>query len=208
MNTGLDAQYQYILDPHTITAQVAYMRQRTNYSPNTVAANVGAGSPFGFVAADGITPLADPNDSDTTNTFRAKLSYIYQAKYGGSLAFFNLTGTTNTAHQTSGYDPIFGITSDPGGSLGATGVSQRVNGNLSGNPATRGLTYEAFWMPVQYARVGVQYTAYSKYNGATDNYDGLGKTRRTTIRSFSMCGVRIEIPVEVPNRNRYAAYPT
>lgn len=184
LNTGLDAQYQYILDPHTITAQVAYMRQRTNYSPNTVAANVGAGSPFGFVAADGITPLADPNDSDTTNTFRAKLSYIYQAKYGGSLAYFNLTGTTNTAHQTSGYDPIFGITSDPGGSLGATGVSQRVNGNLSGNPATRGLTYEAFWMPVQYARVGVQYTAYSKYNGATDNYDGLGRNAQDNNSLF------------------------
>ncbi|BCB27120.1 cytochrome c [Sulfurimicrobium lacus] len=176
LSTGLDAQYQYILDPHTITAQLAYMRQRTNYSANTVAGNAGAGSPLGFVAADGVTPLADPNNSDTTNTFRAKLSYVYQAKYGGSLAYFNLTGSTNTANQTSGYDPTTGlITSDPNGLLGATALSTRVNGNLSGNPATRGFTYEAFWMPVQYARVGVQYTAYSKYNGATDNYDGLGR---------------------------------
>jgi hypothetical protein len=32
-----------------------------------------------------------------------------------------------------------------------------------------------FWTPVQYLRLGVQYTAYSKYNGATHNYDGFGR---------------------------------
>lgn len=183
-NTGLDAQYQYLLDPHTITAQVAYMRQKTNYSANTIAGNAGIGSPSGFVAADGVTPLADANSADTTNTFRAKLSYIYQAKYGGSLAYFNLTGTTNTANQMSGFDPVTGtITStDPLG-LGSV-LSTRVGGNLSGNPATRGLTYEAFVMPVQYVRVGVQYTAYSKFNGASDNYDGLGRNARDNNSLF------------------------
>ena len=184
-NTGVDAQYQYILDPHTVTAQAAYMRQKTNYSANTIAANLGAGSAHGFFAADGITPLADGNDSDTTNVFRAKLTYVYQAKYGGSLAYFNQTGTTNTANQTSGYDPVTGlITSDPGGVLGATGVSERVGGNLSGNPGQRGFTYEAFVMPVQYVRIGAQYTAYSKYNGAKDNYDGLGRNARDNNTLF------------------------
>ena len=183
-NTGVDAQYQYILDPHTITAQVAYMRQKTNYSVNTVNANAGIGSPLGFVAADGVTPLADANASDTTNVFRTKLTYVYQAKYGGSLAYFNLTGTTNTANQTSGYDPATGtITStDPLG-LGSV-LSSRVGGNLSGNPATRGFTYEAFVMPVQYVRVGAQYTAYNKYNGAGDNYDGLGRNARDNNSVF------------------------
>ena len=27
-NNGIDAQYQYILDPHTVTAQLAYMQQQ------------------------------------------------------------------------------------------------------------------------------------------------------------------------------------
>lgn len=181
LNTGIDTQYQYILDPHTITAQLAYMRQKTNHSANTVAANhEGATSPY--FGADGITPTAPFNDTDTTNTFRAKLSYVYQAKYGGSLAYFNLTGTTNTALQSSGYDSNGQITStDP---LGTGITSTRVNGNLSGNPATRGLTYEAFWMPVQYARVGAQYTAYNKYNGASDNYDGLGRNARDNNSLF------------------------
>lgn len=182
-NTGVDAQYQYLLDPHTITAQVAYMKQKQNYSANTVADVNANGAPEVFVDAAG-NPLAPVNDSDTTKTLRAKLTYIYLAKYGGSLSYFNLTGTTNTLNQTSGFDPAFGITSDRGGLLGATGVSQRVGGNLSGNPATRGLTYEAFWMPVQYARVGVQYTAYNKFNGATDNYDGLGRNARDNNSLF------------------------
>ncbi len=182
LNTGLDAQYQYILDPHTVTAQVAYMRQKTDYSANTVAANHDGTNVSPYFAADGITPLAPFNDSDTTNVFRAKLTYVYQAKYGGSLAFFNLTGTTNTALQSSGYDSNGQVTSNDPMETGI--ASTRVNGNLSGNPATRGLTYEAFWMPVQYARVGVQYTAYDKYNGATDNYDGLGRNARDNNSLF------------------------
>jgi len=161
-NTGVDAQYQYILDPHTITVQLAYMRQKQDHSVNTLA---GTSS---YNLADGSTPVNPYSASDTTNTFRAKLSYVYQAKYGGSLSFFNLTGTTNTLNQTSGYV----------GTTITSADSTRVTGNLSGNPASRGWTYEAFWMPVQYVRVGAQYTAYSKYNGASDNYDGFGRNAK------------------------------
>ncbi len=175
-STGVDAQYQYILDPHTITAQLAYMRQETNYSVNTLG---GATAPTTFVLADGVTPVAPVNNSDTTNTLRAKLSYVYQARYGGSLAYFNKTGTTNTLNQTSGYDPV-----GCGGTVICNASSIRVNGNLSGNPATRGMTYEAFWTPVQYVRVGVQYTAYSKFNGASDNYDGFGRNARDNNTLF------------------------
>lgn len=176
-NTGIDAQYQYLLDPHTVTVQAAYMRQKQDYSVNTVA---DAASPF--FLADGVTPVAAASPSDTINIFRTKLSYIYRAKYGGSVSFFNRTGTTNTLNQSSGFDSNGQITStDP---LGTGITSARVTGNLSGNPATRGWTYEAFWMPVQYARIGVQYTAYSKFNGASENYDGLGRNPRDNNTLF------------------------
>jgi hypothetical protein len=176
-SVGVDAQYQYILDPHTVTAQLAFMRQTVNYSANTIA---NAASPY--FLADGVTPVAAANPSDITNTLRAKVSYIYLAKVGGSLGFFNLTGTTNTLNQTSGYDSNGQITStDP---LGTGITSTRVGGNLSGNPATRGFTYEAFWLPIQYMRVGVQFTAYNKYNGATNNYDGFGRNARDNNSLF------------------------
>jgi hypothetical protein len=149
---GFDAQYQYLLDPHTVTVQAAYMTSKIRYS------DAMANQPVNFVDSLG-NPLANTNASDKTNILRAKLTYIYQAKYGGSLGYFNRTGTTNTLNQTSGYDPTTGlITSDPTGALGATVLSTRVGGNLSGDPATSGFTYEAFWTPVQYVRVGLQYT--------------------------------------------------
>ena len=164
-DVGVDAQYQYLLDPHSVTAQFAYARNRHTY-PDYLA-----GQSVAFVGPTG-ADLPLTNGSDTTNVLRAKLTYVYQARYGGSLGFFNLTGSTNTANQSSGYDPAtLTITSDPA----AGAPSARVNGNLSGDPATRGWTVEAFWTPIQYIRLGAQYTAYAKYNGASSNYDGLGR---------------------------------
>ena len=125
-NTGVDAQYQYILEPHTITAQLAYMRQETAYSDNSI-----------------ITAAGDVGLTDTTYMSRAKVSYVYHAKYGGSLAYFNSTGSTSVIQTT--------------------------------DPSTNGMTFEAFWIPKQNIRVGAQYTAYNKYQGATDNYDGAGR---------------------------------
>jgi hypothetical protein len=131
---GLDAQYQYLLDPHSITAQVAYMRNQTRNS-----------------AAD-----ASPNETNTVKVLRGKMTYVYQAKYGGSLGFFNQSGNDNAAN----------IVTDP---------AEQVDGNLTGSPAIRGWTLEAFWTPIQYLRVGAQYTLYSRFNGARSNYNGLGR---------------------------------
>jgi len=141
---GVDAQYQYLLDPHTITVQAAYMRDHHRVP--------------GFLADQPVfdvngTALPNTNSADNTNVFRAKGSYIWQAKYGTSLAFFNQTGTRDSAL----YDPT------------------RVGGNIAGSPAVRGWTSEVFWTPVQYLRLGVQYTVYDKYNGASHNYDGFGR---------------------------------
>jgi hypothetical protein len=167
-NVGLDGQYQYLLDPNSITGQLVY--QRTSHDFPGFLAN----QPVPFVDQFG-NPLPNTNSSDSTNLLRAKLTYVYRAKYGGSVGFFNLTGTTNTANQTSGYSPDTStITSDST----AAAPSQRVGGNLTGNPATRGMTLEAFWTPVQYVRIGAQYTLYNKYNGASTNYDGFGRNAR------------------------------
>ena len=42
-------------------------------------------------------------------------------------------------------------------------------------PGTRGWTLEAFWTPIQYLRIGAQYTVYGRFNGASTNYDGFGR---------------------------------
>jgi len=143
-DVGVDAQYQYLLDPHAFTAQLAYTRERQRVPA------FAAGQPVTDVDGNDL-PLT--NAVDRTNVFRAKASYVYDAHYGGAIAFFNLTGTTDSAL----YDPT------------------RVVGNVSANPAVRGFTYEAFWTPIQYVRLGLQYTRYDKFNGASRNYDGAGR---------------------------------
>ena len=171
---SVDAQYQYLLDPHSVTGQFVYSHGNHRY-PNSLA-----DVPSAFVDATG-NALANSNGRDTTNLVRAKLTYVYQARYGGSVGLFSLTGSSNTANQSSGYSPdSLTITSDPA----AEAASMRVGGSLSGNPATRGATLEAFWTPVQYVRVGAQYTAYSRYNGASHNYDGFGRNARDNNTLF------------------------
>jgi hypothetical protein len=159
-DVNVDAQYQYLLDPHSVTAQFVYARNKHHYSDAQV------GQIAAFVDASG-NPLTPTPASDTTDTVRAKMTYVYQARYGGSLGMFNQTGSMSTARQTSGYDPATGtITTD---------LSSPVSGNLSGNPGTRGYTLEAFFMPIQYMRLGAQYTGFARYNGASQNYDGFGR---------------------------------
>ena len=162
---SLDAQYQYLLDPHAVTAQLVWTANRHRV-PGFLA---GQDSPF--VDASG-NALASSNAEDTTHVLRARISYVYQARYGAGLGWFNLSGNTDTANQSSGFDPgTLSITSD----LGAGAPSTRVGGNLSGNPGTRGGTLEAFWTPVQNLRIGAQYTIYNRFNGAASNYDGFGR---------------------------------
>jgi len=165
LDWSVDSQYQYLLDPHAVTFQFVYARNRHGYP------NAQGGQPVAFVDAAG-NPLAPTRYKTRSDLLRAKVSYVYQARYGGSLSAFGLHGTSNTANISSGYDPAtLSITADPA----AAAPSLPVNGNLTGSPGTRGWTVEAFWMPVQYVRIGAQYTAYSRYNGSATNYDGFGR---------------------------------
>jgi hypothetical protein len=120
---ALDAQYQYLLDPHALTAQLVLTSNRHAY-PAAMS-----DQPVAFVNANG-SAVANTNASDTTHLLRAKLSYVYNARYGASLGFFNLTGTTNTANLTAGYDPVtLTITTDPNAQ--APSVRQ-VDGKVNG----------------------------------------------------------------------------
>ena len=65
-----------------------------------------------------------------------------------------------------------------GGSVGSFDLTGTTNST------TRGWTYEAFWTPIQYVRVGAQYTSYSRFAGATTNYDGQGRNARDNNSLF------------------------
>ena len=133
---GLDAQYQYILDPHTVTAHISYIHE-----------NVKWGDPVA---------LGYNHASDTLKELKIKGAYVYNAKYGASLAYQQTTGSADA-----------GLYTDP--------TASEVAFNASGSPDTTVWVPEVFWTPVQYLRIGAQYWHYTKINGSSSNYNGVGR---------------------------------
>ena len=65
-----------------------------------------------------------------------------------------------------------------------------VDGSANGSPKTNGFIGEVDLNPWENTRVGLQYTAYSNFNGGKTDYDGSGGTRRATTRSSPSPGSR------------------
>ncbi len=76
---GVDAQYQYLLEPHTVTVQMRYIKENINDQQQTSY-------------TDGPARL---------NSFRAKSSYVYRSKYGASLAYASISGTPDSNAYSS-----------------------------------------------------------------------------------------------------------
>ena len=50
-----------------------------------------------------------------------------------------------------------------------------IEGSAMGNPDSNGFIAEFDYLPWYNTKFGIQYVAYSKFNGASDNYDGAGR---------------------------------
>ena len=149
---AVDGQYQYITDPHTFTAQATYIYEKQSYNasyPVTLATGAGIGA--------GPTPA---NPTDRLKTFKAKATYYYDRKYGGTVAYFSTTGGADSG--------LYGTDS---------------NGNAL-TPNTDGFIFELDYLPIQNIRLMFQYTAYNKFNGASTNYDGNGRNAHDNNTAF------------------------
>lgn len=137
---AFDTQYQYLTFTHSITAQATWIHEKQSWDASFPNGAIGAGP----------TPS---NPSDTLNTFRAKASYYYRRKYGGTLAYFQTTGSTDPG--------LYG--------------SAPVTGSANGMPNSNGIILEADYLPIPQVKLSVQYTWFLKFNGARYNYDGNGR---------------------------------
>ena len=75
---AVDAQYQYLSDPHTLTAQARYVHESINDSSGTAYAG-----------------------NSTLNSLMLKTSYVYQDKYGASFSFRNISGSADASAYSS-----------------------------------------------------------------------------------------------------------
>ena len=108
--------------------------------------------------ANGVANGGSANPSDDLTTTRIWATYYYRRRIGGTVGYFSTTGSTDAGLY-------------PAAAPGDPGVVNSANGS----PDTRGWMAELNYLPWLNVKLSVQYTWYSKFNGAGTNYDGLGR---------------------------------
>jgi hypothetical protein len=95
------------------------------------------------------------NPRDTLRTFKGALEYSYERTIGGSVGFFSTSGTS---------DGLLYPATDP------------VGGSATGSPEATGYIAELNYLPWLNTKLQLQYVGYSKFNGASANYSGSGRS--------------------------------
>ncbi|HEY4043906.1 MAG TPA: hypothetical protein VGM32_18950 [Rhodopila sp.] len=135
---GIDTQYQYLGDPHTVTFRGAWIHESHNTGPSQALG------------------LAD-NSNDQLNSLNVSASYIYNHAWSLTSGRVSVGGTTDAA----------------------------LYGTATGSPNSAGWIFEVAYLPFSNGgpsfwpwlnfRIGLQYTHWTKFDGATTNYNGLGR---------------------------------
>jgi hypothetical protein len=146
-DVGFDATYQYTSDDARHGVSANF---NVIHEKQTLDASFDAG--------------AAASNSNHLNTVSLDVTYAYQQTWAASAGLFNTSGSTDMGLYAPG----------------------PMSGSLTGSPDTRGyiiqLEYvpfgklDSFARPWLNVRVGLQYTGYSRFNGADNNYDGFGRS--------------------------------
>ncbi len=94
------------------------------------------------------------NKSLSLNSFKVVGNYYLHQQIGFSVGYFAISGDADAL--------LF--------------APAALNGSAVGNPDSRGFIAEFDYLPWLNTKFAVQYTAYNKFNGSSDNYDGAGRS--------------------------------
>jgi hypothetical protein len=135
---GIDSQYQYLGDPHTVTARIAWVHENHNTSASQTLG------------------LAN-NSNDQLRSLNASVSYIYDSTWSLTTGRVSVGGTADAA----------------------------LYGTFTGSPNSAGYIFELAYLPFSHGgpsfwpwlnfRIGLQYTHWNKFDGATTNINGMGR---------------------------------
>jgi hypothetical protein len=101
------------------------------------------------------------------NTFRVSAAYHFGYRVTPVFGYFVTTGTT---------DPVLY-------------APAALTGSANGSPKSEGFIANITYWPVQNIRLALQYTAYTKFNGAGTNYDGFGRNASDNNSLYLHLGV-------------------
>lgn len=118
--------------------------------------------------AGGAGSVAHQGNDLTTS--RVWATYYFRRKYGATVGFFQTTGSTDTGLYAGPAGPA-----DPG-----------VITSASNSPDTRGWTIEGNYVPWLNTKITLQYTGYSKFNGGSSNYDGVGRNASSNNTLYAL----------------------
>ena len=146
---AVDAGYQYLGDgTHIVTVESIFTHENQNLTGTTAFFNAGNGTTFG--------------SGSSLNQVRLTASYWYRNTYGVTAGWRRTWGPANP------------VLYQPG----------ELTGSNNNKPDSNAFTIEADWVPFgkddswmnpwANLKLGVQYTAYTQFNGGTSNYDGAG----------------------------------
>lgn len=145
-DVGIDASYQYLGTRRHIFAVNARLVREQQALYST----------FGNGGAD--------NLKQSLTAYTINGSYYFHNTYGFSVGAFGNSGSTDQTLYPA----------------------EDIGGSRVGRPNSQGYVFQADWTPTGKEssflpawanfRVGLQYTAYSKFNGASNNYDGAGRS--------------------------------
>lgn len=149
---GIDAQYQYITDKHRFSFMFNYLHENQTLNGSVLQGNA-------------------QNSTNNLSAINTKFSYYYQKWYGISVGYTRVSGSSDTLLYPSGIDQ--------------STSGSAVNGYFNGSPDSQAMTYELDWLFAwdnaqdrRRNRIILQYVDYSKFNGASTNYNGLGRNAR------------------------------
>jgi hypothetical protein len=144
---GIDTQYQYLGDPHTITLRGAWIHENHNTSASQVLG------------------LAD-NSNDQLQSLNVSASYIYDKTWSVTAGRVSVGGTTDAT----------------------------LYGTATGSPNSAGWIAEIAYLPFSHGgpalwpwlnfRIGLQYTRWTKFDGATTNIDDMGRSANANNTLF------------------------
>ena len=135
---------------------------RGKWAKTVISGFLGLAMTFGMAACGGgggdeLTADVMMDDTmrvtDNTNVFRINGGYSYQRKYGLIFGYFSVTGDADANLYPVG----------------------EVTGSRTGKPDSNGFIAEINYLPWDHAKFALQYTAYNKFNGAKNDYDGSGR---------------------------------
>jgi hypothetical protein len=151
-----DIQIQFVGEVHQATYQITYVKENQSLDASSA---VGASNP-----------------TDWLSYLQTNITYWYKRKYGGDIGYLTTKGSTD--HLLYPSAPTTCVSGACGQSVapGTPGsVTVGTTNSATSNPGTDAYVAELFWAPWLNLKIGLQYTHYTKFNGAKNNYDGLGR---------------------------------